>query len=54
MVEAEVGIEVEVGVEVGTEVGSGRYTGCSVRLKRGSGARSNTASGHLLVVAGQT
>jgi len=51
-VEAEVEVGVVVGVEV--EVGSTRYTGCSGRLKRGSGAQSNIALGHLLVGEDQT
>ena len=36
------------------EVGGERYTGCSGRLKRGSGGQSNTGEGHLLVVEEQT
>jgi hypothetical protein len=39
-------------VEAGTA--SGRYTGCSGRLKQGFGRRNNIGEGHLLVVDDQT
>jgi len=47
---------VEAGVEVGVEaeVGNRWYTGCGVRWKRGSGARSNTVEDHLPVAGDQT
>lgn len=44
----------EAKVEVGVEIESKRYTGCSGKLKRGSGGRNNTGEGHLLVVEEQT
>lgn len=40
--------------EVSAGVGNDQYTGCNARLKRGSGARSSIAEGHLLVGEEQT